>query len=110
MKKKKFTDKLWLILGICALVYCIYGFSKRALTDFLVDDKAIHTKAVIIDDKNYYPNQPVNPDFSYSYQFEVDGKKYIGNAHDKSLYIGNIIEVKYYKTLPFFNKPLNPKE
>lgn len=111
MKKKRSTDKLWLVFGICLFTYCIYGLSKRALTEFLVDNKAIHTKAVIINKENVYPNQRgINPKFSYSYQFEVAGTKYTGDSHDISLKVGGSIEVKYNKNLPFFNKPLHPKD
>lgn len=111
MKNSKFTNKLWIVFGICLFVYCIYGISKRMLTDFLVDENAYHTKAVIIDDKNFYPNQRgINPIFSYSYQFDVNGEKYTGNSHDATLVVGDTIEVEYYKVLPCFNKPLHPKE
>ena len=102
MKKKKFTDKLWLVFGICLFVYCIYVLSKRVMTDFFVDDEAIHTKAVIINEENVYPNQRgINPKFSYSYQFEIAGTKYTGDSHDISLKVGDSIEVEYNKNLPF---------
>ena len=81
------------------------------MTDFFVDDEAIHTKAVIINEENVYPNQRgINPKFSYSYQFEIAGTKYTGDSHDISLKVGDSIEVEYNKNLPFFNKSLHPRD
>jgi hypothetical protein len=112
MKKvrKKISDKIWAVLGVFLLIYCISILSKRTLTDFLVDKNAYHTKAIIIDERNYYPNQPVKHEFSYSYQFEVDKRKYTGNSHDATLKVGDTVEVKYSKISPYFNKPVHPKE
>ena len=111
MKGKKISDKLWIALGICLFTYCIYVLSKRVLIDYFVDENACHTKAIIINEENVYPNQRgINPEFSYSYQFEIDGKIYKGNSHDKTLKIGDKIEVKYYRRCPYFNKPLRPKD
>ncbi|RZK70502.1 MAG: hypothetical protein EOO85_20975 [Pedobacter sp.] len=73
-------------------------------------DAPQRTEAVIIDEKNFMVNQPVDPDFSYSYQFVVNGEKYTGNAHDISLKIGDTVEVEYNKDYPNINKPLHPKE
>ena len=55
-------------------------------------------------------NQPVQPEFSYSYEFIVNGEKYTGNAHDITLSIGDTLDVEYNKEMPTINKPLNPKE
>ncbi|MDP4268307.1 MAG: hypothetical protein Q8880_12860 [Bacteroidota bacterium] len=109
-RKNKLSDKIWIVLGVCLLIYCISVLSKRVLTDFLVDENAFHTKAIIIDERNYYPNQPVKHEFSYSYEFEVNGTKYTGDSHDLSLKVGDTVEIKYNKTFPCFNKPLHPKE
>ena len=111
MRWKKTSDKIWIILGICLFTYCIYVLSKRVLTDFFVDENAYHTKAIIINEENVYPNQRgINPKFSYSYQIEVNKRIYTGNSHDATLKVGDTIEVEYYKVLPCFNKPLHPKE
>jgi hypothetical protein len=109
-RKNKLSDKIWVVLGICLLIYSVCILSKRAVTNFLVDKNASHAKAIIFDKRNYYPNQPVKHEFSYSYQFEIDKKKYTGDSHDTSLKVGDTIEVIYYKALPYFNKPLHPKE
>jgi len=111
MKKNKLSNKLWIILGICIFTYCIYVLSKRVLTDYFVDEEACHTKAIIINEENVFPNQRgINPEFSYSYEFEVNGTKFTGNSHDSSLKVGDTIEIKFNKTLPCFNKPLHPKQ
>ena len=109
--KRKLSDKLWIIMGICLFTYCIYVLSKRVLTDYFVDENACHTKAIIINEENVFPNQRgINPKFSYSYQFEVDKKEYTGDSHDATLKVGDKVEVKYNKVFPCFNKPVHPKE
>lgn len=109
--KIKRKNIFWGIVGIALFCYTIFGFTFRVLNDLLVNDKAPIVEAVIINEKNIYPNQKgINPEFSYSYQFEVMGKMYQGNSHDSSLKVGDTVEIRYYKHCPYFNKPLHPKE
>jgi hypothetical protein len=108
MKKK--SNRFGCFITILVISFIAFFYAKRILADILVNNNAIHTKAVIIDEQNYYPNQHVHPEFSYSYEFEVNGHKYSGNSHDKSLHIGDSVEVKYNKTFPAFNKPVHPKD
>ena len=106
----KIKNIAWIILGFAVIGFFIYKVAKRSHTDHLLKNNAQSTKAVIIDERNYMGNQPVKPKFSYSYQFEINGEKYTGNAHDTSLKIGDTIEVEYVKDSPSLNKPLHPKE
>src|SRR5579859_6794944 len=107
---KKITNAFWILLPIVLIGYLIYKIAVNSFTDhFLGNDPKI-IKAVIIDEKNYKGNEPVHPTFSYSYQFEVDSKKYIGNAHDPTLMVGDTVEVEYNKDHPGINKTLHPKE
>jgi len=111
MKKKKSSNIFLAIFAILFFGYFLYGLSKRIFTDALVNDSAVHIKAVVIDERNYYPNQRgINPEFSYSYQFEINGHKYKGDCLDKTLHLGDSVEVKYNKTFPCFNKPVHPKD
>lgn len=106
----KVKDIAWIILGIAIMGFFIYKVARRCVTDHLLENNAQHIKAVIIDKRNYMGNQPVKPEFSYSYQFEINGEKYIENAHDTTLKVGDSVEVKYNKYYPSINKPINPKE
>ena len=106
----KVKNIAWIILGIAIIGFFIYKVASRLVTDHVLENNAQHIKAVIIDERNYMPNQPVKPEFSYSYQFVINGQKYTGNAHDNSLKVGDTVVVKYNKDHPSFNKPLNPKE
>jgi hypothetical protein len=107
---KKIKDFFWVVIGLAFVCFFIYKVGIRVLSDHLLKKNAQKTKAVIIDEKNYQVNQPVKPKFSYSYQFEINGKKYFGNAHDPSLKIGDTIEIEYVKDYPSLTKPLYPKE
>lgn len=110
MKKRKLSNAIWSLILVALLGYTIYGFGFRFFNNFLINKNPTKTKAIIINDENYYPNQPVHPEFSYSYEFEIDGKKYKGDSHDISLNVGDTVDVIYYKYFPYFNKPLHPKD
>lgn len=106
----KIKDIFWITFGFATILYVIYKIALNSFTDHFLGDHPVQTKAVIIYEKNYMGNQPVKPEFSYSYQFEVNGNNYEGNAHDKSLEVGDTISVVYNLEYPAINKPLNPKE
>lgn len=82
----------------------------NSFTDHFLGSNPQHIKAVIIDEKNFMGNHPVDPKFSYSYSFKINGTQYKGNTHDTSLKIGDTVEVEYNKDHPGINKPLHPKE
>lgn len=107
---KRIQNTFWILLAVAGVGYFIYKVAMRALTDHFVDANPQHIKAVIIDEKNYIPNQPVKGEFSYSYLFKINGKEYTGNSHDTALRIGDTVEVEYYKEHPNLNKPLHPKD
>jgi hypothetical protein len=103
-KFKNVSLAVFAFLLVASLVYKIF---KRSLTDHLLKTDAQHIKAVIIDERNYAPNDPVKPEFSYSYMFIINGKAYTNNAHDASLKIGDSIEVIYVKNWPSLNRALH---
>jgi hypothetical protein len=104
----KFKDIFWIVFAIVIFGYFFYTIGKNTLADHISSKNAVHTKAVIIDEKNYMGNQKVNPEFSYSYLFIVNGEKYKGNAHDISLQVGDTIDVEYDKKHPGINRTLHP--
>jgi FtsP/CotA-like multicopper oxidase with cupredoxin domain len=106
----KIKNIFWIAIAVAIVGYFIYKVARNSFTDQFMGDAPQRTKAVIIDEKNFMGNQPVAPEFSYSYQFVVNGEKYTGNAHDTNLKIGDTVEVEYNKDHPNINKPLHPKE
>jgi hypothetical protein len=107
---KKVQDYTLTAFALVMSGYFIYLVSKRFLTDHISQNNIQYTKAVIIDDRNYNGNSRVKFDFTYSYSFIMDGKKYKGDSHDQNVKIGDSIEVEYDKEHPSINKPLHPKE
>src|SRR5579859_737137 len=107
---KKITNAFWILLPVIIIGYLIYEIAMNSFTDHFLGNSPKLTKAVIIDKKNFTGNHPIDPTFSYSYQFEVNGKKYTGNSHDPTLMVGDTVEVEYNKDHPGVNKPLHPKE
>ena len=106
-KIKSFT---WILIAIAIIGLLIYKVVRNSFTDSLLGQNSQRTKAVIINEKNYMGNQPVNPEFSYSYEFIVKGEKYTGNSHDITLSIGDTVDVEYNKDMPSINKPVRLKE
>lgn len=107
MKFKKYVGFLFPLV--------VFGFLAqkvlfRVKVDSLKEGDAIHSKAIIIDERNYMGNQPVDPKFSYSYSFFVNGIQYKGDSHDSTLRIGDSVEIEYDKNSPKINRPLHPRE
>lgn len=109
-RMKKFQNFFWIAVGIASIGFFIYKVAKRAIINHILENNAQHIKAIIINDKNYEPNQPVSAGFNYSYEFRIENKRYTGNSHDESVKIGDTIEVEYSKEHPDMNKPLYPKD
>jgi hypothetical protein len=107
---KKISDIFWIVFVIAVTGNLIYLIGKRFLTDHIAGGNIRYAKAVIINIKNYDPNDRVNSDYHYSYSFVVDGKTYKGDSHDPTLKIGDTVEIEYDKNHPGLNKLLHPKE
>lgn len=56
-------------------------------------------------DKNYLGNSPVSHEYTYSYQFNADGKLYTGDSNDPKLVVGDTINVRYVIGWPSINDP-----
>ena len=106
----KIKNIFWIVVAIAILGYAIYKIAINSFTDHFMGSNPQRTKAVVIDEKNFMPNQPVAPEFSYSYQFEISGDKYTGNTHDTTLKVGDSVEVEYNMDYPNISKPLHPRE
>ncbi len=106
----KVKNILWIVIGILIVGYVIYKIAVNSFTGSFLGSHPQRTKAVIIDHRNYMPNQPVKAEFSYSYQFIVNGKKYTGNSHDVTVKVGDSVDIEYNEEHPNINRPLNPKE
>lgn len=107
---RKAKDFIGIIIVLLVIGSAIYKIAHRSITNHLVKDNAILIKAVIIDKKNFTGNDKVHPEFTYSYEFTINGKNYTGDSHDSRLKIGDSIEVQYVKDSPGFNKPLHSAE
>lgn len=63
---KKTGNALWIIGGICIVAFTVYEFYHQFSINSLNSSRSIKIRAVIIDEKNFMGNQPVDPQFSYS--------------------------------------------
>jgi hypothetical protein len=92
------------------LVSFIYTVFKGVIREHYLKSRPVFIKAVIIDKRNYNPNTTVSDGFSYSYKFFVDGNSYEGNAADKTLRIGDSVDVEYVKGIPSLNRAVRSKD
>jgi len=106
----KVKNIFWIVVGFGIIGFAIYKIARNVIIDHVLSSNYQIAKAVIINEKNYMGNQPVDPKFSYSYSFIIDKKIYTGDSHDITLRIGDTIEIKYDKNRPSLNRPLYPKE
>lgn len=93
------------ILIIALIGYWAWIFITRQVKSHLLKNNSKIIKAVIINHRNYMGNSPVSHKYSYSYQFEVDGKSYIGDSLDPKFDIGDTVLVRYANDYPVFNEP-----
>lgn len=106
---RKIQNLFWILLPLALVGYLIYKIAINSFTDHFLGSNPQHIRAVIIDNKNFMGNHPVDPLFSYSYAFKINGTQYTGDSHDITLKIGDTVEVEYNKDHPGINKPLRPK-
>ena len=111
-KKKKvksfsFSTILGSLLVLSLFGYFVYVLGTGAIRQKKLKATSTTTYAVVINEKNYFGNSPVSHQFSYSFEFTVDGKKYTGNTLDYNCQVGDIIRIKYVPTNPTFNEKLN---
>lgn len=94
---------LW-FLFVAFISYWAWIFISRGVKNHFLKSNSKTIKAVVINHRNYMGNSPVSHKFSYSYQFEVNGKSYTGDTHDSQLDIGDTILVRYASDYPIFNE------
>lgn len=107
---KKIQNIFWILIGAGGIIFFIYKLTTRVRTDHFINENSVHTKAVIINEKNYNGNSRVKLDFTYSYSFFLNGKQYTGDSQDPTLQIGDTIDVEYVQDKPYLNKPLHAKQ
>lgn len=107
---KKIKAFLAAIVIVTIIGSFFYKIIRRAISDYMLKNNTVYVKAIVIDEKNYYPHSQVSHDFAYSYMFIVDGKEYTNNTHDKNAKIGDSVEIEYAKCCPSFNRALHPTD
>jgi hypothetical protein len=105
---KKIKDVFPLIFVLTILSMFIYKCMRGNRDDKKFATESEQLRAIIIKEKNYFPNSPVSHEFSYSYQFILRGKYYKGNSLDSKFKIGDSILIKYVKSDPNINAPVMP--
>jgi hypothetical protein len=101
---RSFRGSLIGVAGLFIVGIFMFKACRGLISAQLLKTRAIHVKALVIDKKNYNPNEDIPTGFSYSYRFYVDGKAYEGNALDKSLHIGDSVKVEYVRGWPSMNR------
>jgi hypothetical protein len=104
VKKKNELSWFTKIEGLLGLAFIPYNILKNRL---LSSSKA-KTRAVIINEENYFGNNTRR--FSYSYRFYQNGQAYTGNPLNSQFQVGDSVWVKYVPSFPRFNRIMEPEE
>jgi len=103
---KDFKALITILFVIGLILYILYDLFMAYRRNNIPQDKIVHTKAVIIDEENYFPNDKVELRHTYSYKFKVNGKTYKGDSNNMTVYLGDTIEVIYNKNNPNINRTI----
>jgi hypothetical protein len=104
---KKIKDIFPLIFVVVVFSVFIYKCVSGNRSVKMLATESEQLKAIIISEKNYFPNSPVSHEFSYSYQFNLRGRSYKGNSLDSKFKIGDSILIKYVKSDPSISAPVS---
>ena len=104
MEKRDLKALIAIIFVTGLFLYIPYDLYRAYRRNNIPQDKMVHTKAVVIDERNVFPNDNVKIRFTYSYKFEVNGKTYKGDSNNMTVQIGDSIEIIYNKDNPSINR------
>lgn len=96
----KNSYKLLLLLVILLFLFKEYIFYKPILIYFPKEE--IH--GYIMNEKYYKRRGQFSGEFTYYYEFSVDGEKYSNPSYDEKYKIGDTVEVEYNNLFPFINR------
>ena len=104
-KSKKIDTKFYFNLFILLFIIgCpIYFLVKSCVVTHKLSNESKIIKGIVIDEKNFTGHSPVNQTFYYSYEFEVNNKKYKGNTLNKKHKIGDSVDIIYAISNPSYN-------
>lgn len=105
-KNKKVYNYISSLCLILIFIYIFFTLFKWFFVDLILENNSSTKNAVVINEKNIYPNQNISPrDFSYSYSFFVNNIEYKGDSQSSKFSPGDTIEVIYLESFPSINRP-----
>lgn len=108
-KMQKLKSKLILLFYFFIfLLFCLYVFRYK-IYNYLLDGNSVEIEAIIIDHKNILSKSAIDPEFTYSYSFFVNGDKYTGDSKNQKYKVGNKINVEYCPYWPQVNRSKKDK-
>ncbi|MFT6984122.1 MAG: hypothetical protein ACJAUD_002902 [Crocinitomicaceae bacterium] len=109
-KPKKLINSIkeyWALFSIAFAIIFILKLSLQGVVkDQLYKFSSNKSKAIIVNEKNFWGNSRVSYTFSYSYEFTVNGNKIRNDSNDKSLSIGDSVLIEYFPNYPQINRML----
>jgi hypothetical protein len=108
MKKRRSKFSISILIGYGVIIFFLYDCSKLLIVSVqkknAFSKETIKTKAVVINKKNFFGNNPVTQAFAYSYKFEVNGIQYEGNTWDSDYRVGDSVLIEYSPENPEFHR------
>jgi hypothetical protein len=88
--------------GLFVLGMALLLIPYNILRNVLLSHSGANTRAVIINQENYFGNNTRR--FAYSYRFYLDSRPYIGNSLNSKYLVGDSVWVRYVPFFPRFNQ------
>jgi len=100
----------YLILGFFVIMIIPFIILKGEVRKYMLKNNYKVINAVVVDEKNYFPNDNVKFGYSYSYEFVVNDKIYRNDSYIENLRVGDKVSVKYSPIYPNFSKLIIKEE
>lgn len=81
----------------------ILYFFRLNIYKSLLNRNSVEITAKIINDRNIISQSAIDPEYTYSYEFYVQGKPYFGDSRISDYKIGDTIQVEYWPSWPTVN-------
>jgi hypothetical protein len=102
-KIRHFKSVFSFIVSMMILVFGILYFFRLPIYKSLLNKNSIEVTAKIINDRNVISQSAIDPEYTYSYEFYVNGIPYFGDSRILDYKIGDTIQVEYWPTWPTVN-------
>ncbi len=105
-RNKKRRMVLYVIIALIPILFLSFSILKWPIYNLILNEYGLRTKAEIINEKNILGKGVITEMYTYSYEFNINGKTYKGDSGDRKYKVGNNLEIEYFEIYPEINRVL----